>query len=85
MKEIVQPKTTFVVELTLEEVNMIRGLTQNHPEDCLESSAENMVRMSLFVGASRLLGYDMNDDGTIKRGTEWVDKTRVTLAKSGET
>jgi hypothetical protein len=68
MKEILQPKTTFVVELTLDQVTRIRGLTQNYPEGCFESSNESKVIMSLFVGASRLLGYDMSDDGTIKRG-----------------
>lgn len=53
---------TFKVELTRQEVEYIRNITQNStkPED------EDM-RLRLFVGASRLLGYDMDDQGIIKR------------------
>jgi hypothetical protein len=68
MREITQPKTSFIVELTKEELEYIRNLSQNYqgnPEN--ESNIEKKIRMNLFVGSSRLLGFDMNDDGSIKR------------------
>jgi hypothetical protein len=35
-----------------------------------ESPTDKDIRKNLFVGASRILGYDMNDDGSIKRRTD---------------
>ena len=66
MREIENPNKVFHVELTLEEVEFIRGITQN-PVD--RDDQDNNVRKSLFVGTSRLLGYNMSDDGIIVRGS----------------
>ena len=67
MKHIIPEVTTYTVELTKAEVKLIRDLTQN----C--SPATNSIKAGLykelFVGMSRILGYDMADDGTIKRGS----------------
>ncbi len=67
MKELKTPKTTFDVELTLEEVEYINGWTQNyggeHPSE--EPIDAKRIRLALFVGTSRLLGVNINDDGTI--------------------
>jgi hypothetical protein len=56
---------TFQVELSLQELEFIRAMCQNHIED--DSQENNEMRLKLFVGASRILGYDMNDDGSINR------------------
>lgn len=64
MKIIEEPKQTFTVELTRGDVEFIRDLTQN-PLD--EHDYKHHTRLSLFVGCSRLLGYSMNDDGSINR------------------
>lgn len=61
MKPINDLPETFKVELTRKEVEFIRLITQNPTH-----SHDEEVRRELFVGASRLLGYDMNSDGTIK-------------------
>lgn len=66
MREVDNPNKTFFVELTLKEVKFIREMTQN-PVAREDTNSE--VRKSLFVGTSRLLGYSMNDDGTIVRGS----------------
>ena len=67
MKHIIPEVTTYTVELTEAEVKLIRDLTQN----C--SPATNSIKadlyLELFVGMSRILGYDMADDGAIKRGS----------------
>lgn len=56
----------FLVELTSDEVRTIQGLVQNcNPE---ESEELKKLYLELFVGMSRLLGYDMKDDGTMTRG-----------------
>jgi hypothetical protein len=65
MKIVDEPKKTFTVELTKEEVEFIRGITQN---PLTEVDYDYYTRIGLFVGCSRLLGYNMNDDGTINTG-----------------
>ena len=67
MKHITPEVTTYTVELTKAEVKLIRGLTQNY--DPKIDNAEAELYKELFVGMSRILGYDMADDGTIKRGS----------------
>ena len=67
MKHIIPEVTTYTVELTKAEVKLIRDLTQNY--DPQIDSAEADLYKELFVGMSRILGYDMADDGTIKRGS----------------
>jgi hypothetical protein len=68
MKQIIEEPTTFKVELTLEEVEYIRAITQNYIGDPDEDYDESKIRLGLFVGASRLLGFNMNDNGEIIRG-----------------
>ena len=67
MKHIIPEVTTYTVELTEAEVKLIRGLTQNCDPQT-DSTQANLYK-ELFVGMSRILGYDMADDGTIKRGS----------------
>ena len=67
MKHIIPEVTTYTVELTKAEVELIRDLTQNcDPQNAAERAE---LYKELFVGMSRILGYDMADDGTIKRGS----------------
>lgn len=47
------------------EATLIKELTQNSHEH--SPSDRSKTALDLFVGASRLLGYCMNDDGTILR------------------
>lgn len=56
----------FLVELTTDEVRIIRDFTQNCRPD--ESNELKQTYLQLFVGMSRLLGYDMKDDGSVIRG-----------------
>ena len=65
MREIDNPNKIFTVELTLAEATLIRELTQNSHEHWTVDQSK--TALSLFVGASRLLGYRMNDNGTIIR------------------
>lgn len=70
MKEVITPKEEFTVAITRRELHYLRELTQNPfviPDD--EDPTEKQLRLSIFVGASRLLGYSVNDDGSINRGT----------------
>lgn len=67
MKHIKPEVTTYTVELTKAEVKLIRDLTQNCDPQT-DSTQANLYK-ELFVGMSRILGYDMADDGTIKRGS----------------
>jgi hypothetical protein len=72
MKEIKTPQTVFNVELTKKEIEYIRDITQNYYGEKLEDEypLEKTLRVSLFVGASRILGYNINDDGTLNRTSE---------------
>jgi hypothetical protein len=56
---------TFQVEMTKQELEFIKAICQNPMGD--ESPTDKDIRKNLFVGASRILGYDMNDDGSINR------------------
>jgi hypothetical protein len=58
----------FQVEMTKQELEFIRTMCQHPPEG--NPWGDNVMRLNLFVGASRILGYDMNDDGSIKRRTD---------------
>lgn len=60
-----QPKTTAVVELNMKEIELIRDLTQNSISP--ETNEQANIRKQLFVGASRILGYNMDEDGNIAR------------------
>jgi hypothetical protein len=59
---------TFQVEISQHELEYIRGMCQNPLGD--EYPEDKDIRLNLFVGASRILGYDMNDDGSINRSTK---------------
>jgi len=67
MKELKIPKTTFNVELTLEEVEYINGWSRNYGGEnpALEPTDAKRIRLALFVGTSQLLGINMDDDGTV--------------------
>jgi hypothetical protein len=67
-----KPQTTFDVELTLEEVEYIRGLTQNGTDN--ESLEQANLRRGLFVGCMRILGYNINDDGSMVRTNKIMDE-----------
>jgi hypothetical protein len=56
---------TFQVEMSRQELEFIRAICQNPLGD--ELPADKDIRQKLFVGASRILGWDMNDDGSINR------------------
>ena len=74
MKLVPAEVNKFTVELTKEQVKYIKEFTQNSlvsPEE--ENKEEREIRLSLFVGASRILGVDMNDDGTINRSSSVID------------
>ena len=60
MKEINQSKT-FTVELTELEVELIHDLTQNHPDP---NGPVGKVYLGLFVGMGRLLGKNLEDNGS---------------------
>jgi len=67
MKHLPKEETTFVVELTKDEIILIRDLTQNYilTQDINdETQAQAKTRASLFVGSSRLLGYNITDNGS---------------------
>jgi hypothetical protein len=53
----------FQVELSRQELEFIREMCQNPLED--EPPTHKATRLNLFVGASRILGFNMNDDGSI--------------------
>lgn len=65
MKPLDTVPDTFKVELTRQEVEYIREITQNPM-----NTEDQDVCLGLFVGASRLLGYDMDDLGMIKRRSD---------------
>jgi hypothetical protein len=56
---------TFHVEMSRKEIEFIRAMCQNHVEG--DSQENNDIRLKLFVSASRILGWNMNDDGSINR------------------
>jgi hypothetical protein len=55
----------FQVEMSRQELEFIRGMCQNPLED--EHPTDKATRLKLFVGASRILGWNVNDDGSINR------------------
>jgi hypothetical protein len=70
--ELRETHTTVSVEMTLHEIEYIRRMTQNYMAGPEESSTDFQTRLSLFVGSSRILGYDMEDDGSIKKAKEII-------------
>jgi hypothetical protein len=76
MKPLYHKPQEFEVTLSLAEVEYIRAFTQNY--NCMnedpsnEDAEDRKIRLSLFVGASRLLGYNMNDDGTSIRTPQYT-------------
>jgi hypothetical protein len=61
---------TFQVEISRQELEFICIMSQNYlgqgtPRD--EHPADKVLRLKVFVGASRILGRNVNDDGTINR------------------
>jgi hypothetical protein len=54
---------TFHVEMSRQELEFIRAICQNCVED--DSQENNEMRLKLFVGTSRILGWDINDNGSI--------------------
>lgn len=75
MKEIETKKTVFQVELTRAEIEYIVAMTQNYcgPDIRSEHPKEMEIRRELFIGAAKILGIPINDDGSINRGN--LDKS----------
>jgi hypothetical protein len=69
MQPVYHKPKEFEVTLSLAEVEYIRNFTQNYlgEDPSTEYPEELKIRLGLFVGASRLLGYDISDDGTCIR------------------
>jgi hypothetical protein len=65
MQLIPNQPSTFQVELSRQELEFIREMCQNPLGD--ESQTDRATRLKLFVGSSRILGWNMNDDGSINR------------------
>ena len=63
----IKQTTIFSVELTRDELEMIRDLIQNSQGE--ESERQNKIRLNLFVNLSRALGYGMDDNGTINQNS----------------
>jgi len=64
-------KKNLVLELDETEIKFLRDLTQKYlgdPGD--ETDAEHKIRLDFFVVASRALGYDMNEDGSVPRSSD---------------
>ena len=55
----------FQVEISRQELEFIREMCQNPLED--EPPTNKTTRLKLFVSASRILGWNVNDDGSINR------------------
>jgi hypothetical protein len=68
MQLIPNQPSTFQVEMSRQELEFIREICQNPLGD--EYPTDKDIRLKLFVGASRILGYAMNDDGSINRSME---------------
>jgi hypothetical protein len=64
VKIIEEPRQSFTVELTREDVEFIRTLTQ---KPLKVPDYQHHTRVGIFVCCSRLLGHDVNDDGSISR------------------
>jgi hypothetical protein len=56
---------TFQVEVSRQELELIRLMCQNTLED--DPWNDTPIRQKLFVDVSRILGWDMNDDGSVNR------------------
>mgnify|MGYP006995669332 CR=1 FL=1 len=65
----VQPtKRSITVTLNEEELKYLMDITQNslvNPDD--EPESETKLRLQFFVMASRALGYDTKEDGSMSR------------------
>ena len=65
MRLIPNQSPTFQVELSRKELEFIREMCQNPLDE--ETSTDKTTRLKLFVDASRILGWNVNDDGSINR------------------
>jgi hypothetical protein len=68
MHLITNQPSTFQVELSRQELEFIRAVCQNPLGN--DPWEDITIRLKLFVGASRILGYNMNDDGSINSSME---------------
>jgi hypothetical protein len=68
MQLIPNQSPTFQVEMSRQELEFIREICQN-PLGA-ELPTDKDIRLKLFVGASRILGWNMNDDGSVNRKYE---------------
>ncbi len=73
----IKQTTTFSVELTRDELEMIRDLSQNSQGE--ESERQNKIRLSLFVNSSRALGYNIDDNGSINQNISPSSSTLSSL------
>lgn len=70
MKEVIEPKKSFTVELSLDELNFLKTLTGKYitsKDSKLDTYEDQATGLGLYVGTMRILGYKINDDGTIPR------------------
>lgn len=69
-------KPNLVLELNEDDLKVLRDCTQNFntsiykDTEYSESPKEKSIRLKLYVEASRALGYDVNDDGSLSRMRE---------------
>ena len=64
--EHLKTKQKFVIEITQEETRILQGLVQNCKPDESDEMKQNYLH--LFVGLSKLLGYNIKDVGAITKG-----------------
>ena len=66
---------TLTVTLNKQELEYIMGITQNFcgTVGCDEEEEDAEIRKQLFIATSRALGYNMQADGSIPRGSSIFD------------
>ena len=64
---VLEPKKRLILKLEEDEIKYLREWTQNYLGDGEESLKDKQIRKQLFVHCSRALGYEISDDGFIKR------------------
>jgi len=74
MELVPQEQTVFTVNLHKAELEYIVEMTQNYcgPNPETETEKEKAQRMKLFVGANRVLGRQINDDGSMIRQSKGI-------------
>jgi len=65
--EVIEPKKQLILKLEEDEIRYLKALTQNYLGDDEEPSKDKKIRTQLFVHCSRAMGYEINDDGSMKR------------------